>query len=118
MAREAMGKEPLNKVAVSGYVKWEPNVVKAKQEGHSDIVQFSIEHEHSYGKKSVFPVKAFGKVAEEFLKDNVAVGDYVIVNGEKVQSRWKDKTTGEWKERQDIDAKRILVAVAEDDIPF
>lgn len=96
--------ESVNKVEVSGIVKWEPRIFEPREEGQKCITIFAIEwvRPKSDNKRSVFHCKAFGQLAEKLRDERLAQGDTVLVSGSLNESNWKDKKTDEWKNQIEI----------------
>lgn len=97
-----------NKVEIGGTIKWEPKFFEPKSDDQKLICVFAIEWVRPKSeKKSVFNIKAFGDLAEELKKENVAQGDVVTVLGGLNETNWKDKQTDEWKKQIEVWANKV-----------
>lgn len=102
--------DQVNELKVAGTLKWEPRVFEPKEDGQKTIFTFAIEWVRPKSdKKSVFNVKAFGKLADELVSEKLDQGDEVTITGSLNETRWKDKKTDEWVNRVEIWANKVEV---------
>lgn len=95
----------MNEVKLAGEIKTDVRIDYVGERGTAKC-SFKLAVIGYNDREELFPIVCWADIAEA-MANTYSKGDEVAVLGRLTQNKWKDKQTGEWRERIEVTAQSV-----------